>query len=190
MKTLRLALAIVALMVAACTHTSTKHESEGPRRPEVWEEHVSAESGYTVALPEGWMLAPETLTPHLGNPSELLSIGTYGLRPGGENCAQVPVNALEDLGATDAFASIYERRRGHGFVARPEHLESLATPAHDRSHLEAPDCLEDPDKPMSMWWFSFADGGRGFYALVALGPEASSETRATLWEILDRVDFT
>src|SRR4051794_26016923 len=67
-----------------------------------------ATNRFAVTYPRDWTRAETNLTPRLASPKEILSIGTYPLRPGGSNCAQVPVNALEDLGPADAFFTIEE----------------------------------------------------------------------------------
>jgi hypothetical protein len=191
--TRQVASALACLALVACTSSSTGGRITGERGGARWEEHTSDEFQYAVALPPGWTIATETLTPNLGTPTEILSFGTYGLRPGGDACAQVPVNALEDLGPTDAFATIQERPHAYPsdvFLDRPVHLESLAVPKNGRRHLEVPECLSDPDKPMSMWWIPFRDEGRAFYLLVAVGPDASDQTSDRLWEILDGIRFT
>ena len=180
---------LAALALGACTHTPSEDGVARDRGDVAWEEHTSAQFHYTVALPPSWTLAAQTLTPNLGSPKEILSFGTYGLRPGGPRCAQYPVDALEDLGPTDAFATIQETNPSRRFVSRPEHLEALAVPRNGKKHLEAPDCLSDPDKAMSMWWIPFRDEGRAFYLLAAIGPQASDGTRDTLWEILDGIRF-
>ena len=185
---------LVGVVLGSCTSTPGTDEIARRHGPIPWEEHSSESFAYTIELPAGWRLAAGSLTPNLRSPKEILSIGTYGLRPGG-SCAQFPVNALTDLGPTDAFATIQERgsvqaRDSRFFVPRPPHLRSLAVPGRDADHFEASECLDDPSKPISMWWIPFRDDDRSFYLLAALGPEASSTTVDTLWEILDRIRFT
>jgi hypothetical protein len=76
---------------------------------ESWIVHCDPERGFSVRYPKEWYLADERLTPNLGDPREILSVGTYRLRVGGERCAHFPVYALEDLGSDDAFISVFER---------------------------------------------------------------------------------
>jgi hypothetical protein len=39
------------------------------------------------------------------------------------------------------------------------------------------------------WWFAFNDAGRGFHVLVAIGTQASDQTRGETWAILDSLRF-
>lgn len=180
----------LAVMTLICTACVTGAPSSPTRSPTpTWTRHVNARFGYSISLPPGWQLARTSLTPNLSSPVEILSIGTYRLRPGGPTCAQVPVSALQDLGRDDAFATIEESSGPHGFIPRPPHLESLAVARNAAAHLEIPYCLQNPNKAMSMWWIRFRDAGRSFYLLVAFGPRASEDTRDTTWAILDGIDF-
>ena len=70
---------------------------------------TNAADGFSVTYPSDWSPASEILTPTLTDPREIFALGTYPLRPGGPNCAQYPVNAIEDLGPTDALIWLAER---------------------------------------------------------------------------------
>ena len=132
------------------------------------------DSGYgvTVRYPSGWDRAEKTLTPNLDDPREILSLGTYPLRPGGDRCPHHPVNAIEDLGRTDAFISVLERASPHradDYLPRPTHLTPRLEPRTNRF------CVPDPARLDA--WMTFSDGDRAFYLLVAVGESASDETR-------------
>jgi hypothetical protein len=139
--------------------------------------------GLTAMLPPGWHPASSSLTPGLGDPREVLSVGTFPLRYRELVCAQIPGSALEDLGPGDAFVTLQERGLEPGstwsdFPPRPAHFgASLAVPS------EVSACV--PAARFSDHWFGFTDAGRHFHVLVAFGPEASRTTRAQAWEILD-----
>jgi hypothetical protein len=144
-----------------------------------------AANGLTVELPPGWQAAPASLTPHLADPRERLSVGTFPLRYRAGDCAHVPVSALEDLGPADAFVTLEERGTGAiaGVPARPARFgPDLGGPS------EASTCA--PGAHFTDHWFMFDDGGRRFHVLVAFGPSASADTQAQAWHILDglRVD--
>jgi hypothetical protein len=146
-----------------------------------WRTVSDARHGLSFQLPSGWQRAHVNLTPHLVDPREELSVGTFPLRyrPGGP-CAQFPVSALEDLGPRDAFMTIQERGRGSaaGFPPRPRHFgPGLGGPA------EAPGCV--PGKSFTNHWFTFADGGRHFHVLVVFGPDARKAVERQAWRILD-----
>jgi hypothetical protein len=144
--------------------------------------------GLTVALPAGWQAAGTSLTPHLVDPREVLTVATYPLRYRRTACAQVAGSALEDLGPRDAFVTLQERGRDPGstwpdFPERPAHFGPQLG-----GRSEASACV--PGAHFSDHWFGFSAGGRHFHADVAFGPQASAATRAAAWTVLDslRVD--
>ena len=81
--------------------------------------------GLLVTYPNDWMPASQILTPTLTDPREIFAVGTYPLRPGGTNCAQYPVNAIEDLGPSDALIWLAERQHVSASVPnRPTDFEA------------------------------------------------------------------
>lgn len=146
-----------------------------------WTTYRNADLGFSVRYPADWHRAEARLTPNLGDPTEILSLGTYPLRVGGDRCSHMPVRALEDFRPVDAFVSIQER-------ADPAPGELVP-----RRSFKAPDdrssgrfCVPDRDRLDE--WLVFGDSGRGFYAIVALGDEASPETRAQLVQVLNSLE--
>lgn len=167
---------VVLLMLAACGEEGA---SEGTR----WLTYRDADLGFSVRYPADWHRAEERLTPSLSDPKEILSLGTYRLRAGGSRCSHMPVNALEDFGPGDAFFSVQER-------AEPGSGEFVP-----RQRFSAPDdrhtgrfCVPDPER-LDEWLF-VRDEGRGFYAIVALGTDASAETRADLVRVMNSLELT
>jgi hypothetical protein len=142
------------------------------------------ERGLEVSYPSDWYRAEERLTPDLADPKEVLSLGTYPLRQGGDRCAHYPVNALEDLGPDDAFISVLERAPPYpaaGYPARPSRFE-LPTDTGTNGFCVLSDGRLDE-------WVSFSDNGRAFYLLVALGEAASEETKTELLKVLNSLSF-
>jgi hypothetical protein len=144
-----------------------------------------AANGLSVELPPGWQAAQESLTPHLTDPRERLSVATFALHYREVGCAHLPSSALEDLGPGDALVTLEERGTdaGSGFPPRPATFgPQLGGPS------EASQCV--PTARFTDHWFTFEDGGRRFHVLVAFGPDASPETQAQAWHVLDglRVD--
>lgn len=141
---------------------------------------------FSIRFPAGWKRAAESLTPLLTDPREIVSVGTHDLRPGGERCAHLPVNALEDLGPTDAFLTVQERAQPHlaDYPPRPIHFE-LGAPDE---RFDGVNCVRSAS--ILQWWLPFRDGDRAFYALVVLGKSASEDTRRQMLQTLDsfRVD--
>lgn len=162
----------------------TQHGATGTGVSEASTPAIDVGQGIAVEVPPGWTLASEPLTPALADARELFSVGTYPLQAGGKRCAQVPEQALEDLGPWDALVSVQEReeRPTDEFVARPAHFGPTLGIGYEQS--EIPECL-DPPRDFFLRWIPFQDQRRAFYALVAIGNAASSETRAEAWAILD-----
>lgn len=144
--------------------------------------YIEDDPGLGVHVPEGWQVASQSLTPNLGDPREILSLGTAPMRPGG-SCAQQPVRALDALGPTDAFISIQERRSEAGNPPRPRSFQAKLEDRFFNIEL----CTDADDfKP---YWFAFNDAGRDFYLLAALGADASAQRTRQFWEVLDSLDF-
>jgi hypothetical protein len=100
--------------------------------PPGWVSFQSVRYHYRVSYPSTWHRATSSLTPHLSDPHEILTVGTGPLPVGGPRCAQVPVNALEAVGPAGALVSIQERARAHvdgGFAPRPNRFQLRPTPA-------------------------------------------------------------
>lgn len=138
--------------------------------------------GLTVLYPPDWHRAEESLTPSLADPTEVLSLGTFRLRPGGDRCSHMPVRTLEDFGPTDAFVSIQERAEPTRGEFEPRRVFRAPTDLRTGRF-----CV--PDAHRADDWLFFSDNGRGFYAIVALGTEASEHRRRELVEVLNSIEF-
>jgi hypothetical protein len=149
---------------------------------------VEGERGLAVELPDGWQRAGATLTPRLTDPVEVLAVGTFPLREGGDNCSHMAERALTEIGARDAFVTLLERGYDRGstwpdFPRRPERFgPRLGGPS------EASACV--PGSRFTDHWFGFTDAGRHFHVLVAFGPDAPPAVRDQAWAVLDslRID--
>ena len=172
----------LGLLLPACGSSAPSGQE---RLPSGWTRYQDRERGYSVSYPRTWYRARKTLTPYLAAPREILALGTYPLHPGGERCAQFPVNALEDLGPTDAFLSVLE-------FSAPPNAPYRRRPAHFSLALgsasEAPDCLTGSVRFVDRF-IPFRDGGRAYYAFVALGRSAPNETRRAVLDVLDSLRF-
>jgi hypothetical protein len=174
--------ALAALALAACGCGQVTAASPAPAT-------VTAHGrGLTVELPANWQRAPDSLTPGLFDPREVLSVGTFPLRYRQMGCNHMPSSALADLGPRDAFLTLQERGTNpgsdwEGFAPRPQHFGPRS-----RDDSEASECV--PDSHFTDHWIWFSDGGRHFHVLVAFGPEAPGEVRDQAWRILDslRID--
>lgn len=151
-----------------------------------WANFQSVRYHYYLTYPPNWHRANTSLTPHLSDPHEILTVGTGRLPVGGPRCAQVPVNALEAVGATGALVSIQERAPANsdgGFPPRPTRFRLHPT------RLEISACLAPRNRPR-LYLIPFRDHGRHFYALVALGNTATSQTRDNALRVLDNLRFS
>ena len=151
-----------------------------------WVSFQSVRYHYRVSYPSTWHRASQSLTPYLSDPHEILTVGSGPLPVGGERCAQAPVNALEGVGATGALVSIQERaaaNAGTGFPPRPSSFRLHSEP------VEISACLAPTRRPR-LYSIRFRDHGRYFYALVALGPAATTRTRDDALRVLDGLRFS
>ena len=146
-----------------------------------WTTYRDEENRFSVRYPAAWKRATVRLTPILADPREILSIGTSDPPPGGESCAQFPVNALDAVGATGALLTLQES--GHpdlaGFPPLPDDLDRL----EPDTHFWGAGCLQNPNRLVT-WWIRFRQRDRAFYGLVAIGNSTTEETRVQVFQAL------
>ena len=179
----------LVLFTSACGGVSEALPSEPATTTEApeWTTFDVAEAGLTVSHPADWLRAPERLMPMLSDPRELVALSTFDAPDGGENCAHMPENAIEKMGAGDGLVVIEERlakfegSSPSDYPPRPGHFGS-----DDGYSTEASDCLDRP-KEFFDRLIPFREAGRRFYAYVAFGPEAPPAVRMEAWTILDRL---
>jgi hypothetical protein len=188
MRARTLVAATLAVSCAACGGATERSVKVLPATPPPV---VHQGHGLAVELPPGWQAASQNLTPDLGDPREVLAVGTYPLRYRDEaqSCAHIPISALADLGPRDAFVELQER----GLDAGSAWTDFPARPARFGPQLggrsEAADCFRH-DAGFTDHWFGFTDRGRHFHVRVAFGPQTSAAVRRQAWAVLDglRVD--
>ncbi len=171
---------------AATSVGTTPAGADGAQAPRAgWTVVNDDARGFWVSFPSDWRRARRSLTPHLLDPREILSVGTGPLVPASGGCAHMPVGALSRLGPRDALVSIQESRHpSSGYPARPARFRL------GRANLsEAAACLSDPTR-LDTWFMPFGDGDRAFYALVALGRPATGARRKLAERVLDSLRFT
>jgi hypothetical protein len=160
---------VLAVSPAACG--GSKHHAREVR--------LAGADGVTYALPPGWHAAPRSLTPQLRDPKELLTVGT-GRLPRGGRCSHMPSAALTALRPTDVLVTVQER---HGDVTEfPQRAAHFELPPATRT--DAQPCAGS-HASFATHWFEFADRGRGFHVLVAVGRSASAERVRDAVAILD-----
>lgn len=181
-----LAWSVAPMLILGCTVGSEPSDDFDLLSGEV---HVAeiVGSDMVVTYPAGWYLAEEDLTPIVGNPREVFTIGSFPMRPGGPNCAQFPTQAMHDLTANDVLVTLQERRGAHheGFDPRPERFG----PVTGSSNTTAIECLNPEERADvgTMHWIWFTEHDRYFHALVVLGREASRQDVLAAWSTLDHL---
>jgi len=157
----------------------------GPNRQYINEEH-----GFEITYPEDWYRADEILAPALSSPpqliEEVLSLGTYPLRPGGPRCPNVPENALMDLTSRDVLISIM--LGGVSGVDRwPEAFGAASFPPRDVP-VDAQTCIGQPN--LDVRTGSFTLDGRDVRVMVAFGADVTLNRQYHTWQILDSFKWT
>jgi len=160
--------------------------------PAIRYENQDPEAGFSVEYPAGWVVADDPLT-DLIQPSEVVSIGTYDLQPGGHSRQGLDVvlpSALDQLGPEDVFITLQEYEGVIGDV-RPR--PPAFSPETVCSDPRCTDGLVFGFDGMRVWWFSFQDAasGRTFSALVAMGEAAYADPARNdaAWQVLDSLEF-
>lgn len=165
-------------IVPAANDEGTSSSSDG------WTTYEDPEERYTVRYPSDWHRAAGSLSPHVEDPEEILSVASYELRPGDSRC--MFGEALEDLGPTDAFVAVSESAgdlTSRFMITRPTAF------AYDQGYEPTfSECLETPP-PFTERFIPFRDGDRFFYAYVAVGEAASDETRDNALATLNSLSF-
>ena len=169
---------------------ATRQADAGAAEGSDWTTDEIPEAGLTVSYPPTWMRSADPLMPGLADPQELVALSTFPVRAGGENCAHMPENAIEDMGPTDGLVVIEERvgdLESSAATLRdyPERPERFGPSSGYRS--EAVDCL-DRRKAFFDRFIPFSESGRRFYAYVAFGADTPPAIRTQAWTILDRLD--
>ena len=158
---------------------TTSDAAAAKPEPVVWRDE---ERGFRVSHPDSWRRAASPLTPYLSDPVELFALGTYALRAGGDRCAHQPVNAVEDLGPEDALIVIFER-------AQPFTTEGYPPRPDDPRLARGTNRFCVPGRNRFDSWLPFGESGRAFYALIAIGENASDQTLAEVSAIYDSIAF-
>ncbi len=179
---------IAAIALAGCGGTrqaaapTRTNSGAGSPRPAP-SEYVDRGYAFRVRIPAGWSRARQSLTPHLFDPREILTVATLPLRLRAGSCAQNPA-VLADLGPRDALVTVQERagRRGSEFVRRPKRFTAgMGYPS------AATGCVLHPRFAARV--IDFRDGQRFFVALVAIGYSAPVDTRRAAFALLDSLRF-
>lgn len=167
----------VAVLASGCADGPDVRADAAPAG---WTTFHDVDRGFTVQFPSDWRRARRSLTPYLSAPRELVSLGTGPLRTSGpQDCAQMPQGALKAMSSRDVLVSIQE----WGTDGNDDHGLRPASLRLDRSNRTEQLQCTDPRR-QDVWWLTFGDRGRRFYALIALGREAPPARRLQAQRIL------
>jgi hypothetical protein len=166
-----------AALLLVCLTAAAAGCSPGAADRSVGSDRQASSHGLTVDLPDGWHLADRNLNPVLAEPSEVLAVTSFPAAPGtGWACfdAPAPGRALQQLGATGVLLELeeYHGLEIGGFGARPASFRQPATQIACQGRFDS-------------WWIPFADNGRYFYALLAIGTEAPAADVDRAWRTFD-----
>ena len=145
---------------------------------------VSRDPKFSIRYTSDWFRAEESLTPDLGDPKELVSLGTFPLEYRESDCAHLPGSAFEDMGLTDAFVTIQERQGGDLSDYQPRPLDL------QRTFLQPSEGFECAPSDVRVYWMPFRDDSRAFYGLVAFGLGASAKTQEAAWAVMNSFSTT
>ena len=143
-----------------------------------------------LALPSGWHASRARLVTKLLVPREVVSVGTFGMAPGGGGyCGREPARAIGRMRPGDALVSVQEysvgrrlrRRLGSNFADGPR-LGGLsrAEGAYPGGFATAPVYTAS---------IPFRDAGRAFDALVYFRGRPTQAARGQVAAILAGLDF-
>jgi len=141
----------------------------------------------SILVPVGWISTTDDLTPNVGDPEERISIGTYPLREGGDQCAQVPVRALEDLAPDDVFVQVLERSGTASASPRPPTFAGRLTALEEGSDFWECVTPEERSDFGTLMFLDFEHDGHQFYVLLALGSETGEDELHIVELMLDRI---
>jgi hypothetical protein len=142
-------------------------------------------SRWTVNHPPTWQRANSDLMPNLG--WESMTLASFPLRPGGANCAQVPENALRDLGPQDVLLSVFFSGTAPA-DSTPwpvEGFDDAVFPVAEST--DAHGCSGRPG--LEIHWGLWDHSGEGLYVLAAFGDEVTEQRRSELWATLGSLEL-
>lgn len=137
-------------------------------------------TGATVELPEDWDVAAETLMPN--GPREQFVASTAELVPGGDQCAQAPENAMEQLGPTDGLVMVQRLHPAQPDDPTLGRLQQWPDTARNQTTLR--ECPVNGDQ-LDVYWFHTQLDGDGYWVLAAFGEDAGDQRRAQGLSILN-----
>ncbi len=147
------------------------------------------EDRFRLAVPTGWGMASESLSPLGGAGGQLFAVGTFEMRPSLEDCVHIPAQAVEDMGPEDAFVWVEEGgSAGPAGADQPSSFAELIDGVDESSMPYW--CLTPAGRTDLgvLQWITFTRAGRGFYAIVAVGRDAPASRVTEAVTVLDSFD--
>jgi hypothetical protein len=180
---------VAALVLVACTgavvadDTQTTSTSTAALEPITTlagseDDPVAFSRVYSIAYPPDWYYADSSLMPNLGFRS--FTVASMPLRPGGENCAQVPENSLRDMSRGDVLLTVFFR--GTLDPTSNPFSEALTESSFPAQRTETELCAER--ETLEVHWGDFSLGGESIYVLLVFGEDVDPELREEAWSVL------
>jgi hypothetical protein len=148
--------------------------------------------GLRFDAPRDWHVADEPLAPDQGvGLRQVVAIGTSPPRPGTDLCDFYPQFALDDLGPEDALI-VLRRLSGQPGMGPPSVGPISTEPfsyewLDERGEIGVTSCLSRPDADdLYMRWAYF---DAHWLVLVAVGDDASDQTRAQVLQVLNSMEW-
>ena len=158
--------------------------------------HRDRGTGVTVEYPSSWQVADgQLVAPIRGDPSpQILALGTFAMASDelecqgsscSARCPELPNRALQAIGPTDALIWVDELLMADiaNYPTRPDEFVRLPFAAADPPPR---DCRHHDIQPGKV---SFSDGTRAFTVWVALGAEATDQTKSEALAIMNSLQL-
>jgi hypothetical protein len=175
----RVVVAVLAALGLAAALAAAASDRDGEEPSTV----VSERYDLSLSLPPGWHASRARLVPKLLRPREIVSVGTFGMAPGGGgNCGREPQEAIWRMKPGDMLVTVQEytvtrrMRRRLGWVFPP--LDGVRIGRLARAWVGAARGVVSATIP-------FSSNGRAFDALVYFAGRPSPVERAEVAGILD-----
>ncbi len=146
------------------------------------------EDRFRVAVPADWEVTTDSLSPLGGVGGDLFGAGTFEMQPTRETCVHLPALAVEDMGPSDAFVWVEEGGSASSAGDQPRSFAEVVDGVDEGNMIYG--CLTPLGRAELgvLEWITFSRAGRDFYAIVAVGRDASARRLSEAVAVLDSFD--
>jgi hypothetical protein len=169
---------LTALVLAIGLVSCSSGDGSGGTQNNAFENEAA---GISLSLPNGWHATTRHFTVLL-DPFERVTLASFPLDgiPQSGRCSPNPL--LGEMPRIGVFASVLE------YMDAAARRQADPRPSGFRLGGAAPggfDCFAPPDERADAYAFNFSDNGRAFIVLLAVGRDATPETRNAVEHALD-----